>query len=99
MKMVTSQDSKVFEAKLLKLKALKDSPAIEVGESFYGHYFDKPLLGENFIFFRRDEFATPFKTTKVTKIVNEFTFETKNSIYSLIDKSRERDMRIEDLLK
>ena len=33
------------------MKALKDSPAIEVGETFIGHYFDRPEIGESFLFF------------------------------------------------
>ena len=104
--MVTSQDKPVIEGKLMKKKALKDSPAIEVGETFIGHYFDKPEIGESFLFFgssNRDKlgnpFSGPFKTTSVTKIIDEFTFETKNSVYYLIDKSRERDIKIEDILK
>ena len=103
--MVISQDKKVIEGKLMKKKALKDSPAIEVGETFIGYYFDKPEIGESFLFFisskssfRANKFG-PFKTTSVTKIIDEFTFETKNSVYYLIDKSRERDIKIEDILK
>ena len=97
--MVTSQDNKVLEGKLLKMKSLKDSPAIEVGESFVGHYFDKPTLGEGFIFFPTDRLGIPFQTSTVEKIIDEFTFETKNSVYYLIDKVRERDFKIQDLLK
>lgn len=104
--MVTSQD-KVIEAKLMKKRALKDSPAIEVGETFIGHYYDKPEIGKSFFFFissksfesfQGHKFG-PFQTTRVTKIVDEFTFETKNSVYYLIDKDRERDIKIEDILK
>jgi hypothetical protein len=81
---------------------LKDSPAIEVGETFIGYYFDKPKIGNSFYFFglsNGDKRGRPFQTTKVTKIVDEFTFETKNSVYYLIDKARERDIKIEDILK
>jgi hypothetical protein len=108
--MVISQDKPVIEAKLMKKKALKDSPAIEVGETFIGHYFDKPEIGESFYFFSTSTSTqkafwharngiVPFQTTKVIKIIDEFTFETKNSVYYLIDKSRERDIKIEDILK
>ena len=108
--MVISQDKPVIEAKLMKKKALKDSPAIEVGETFIGHYYDKPEIGKSFFFFvgspkpftgglARFIMNSPFQTTSVTKIVDEFTFETKNSVYYLIDKSRERDIKIEDILK
>ncbi len=97
--MVTSIDNKVIQGKLMKKKALKDSSAVEVGETLIGHYFNKPKLGEGFIFFPHDRFATPFQTSRVTKIIDEFTFQTINSIYYLIDKSRERDIKIEDILK
>ena len=89
-----------IEAKLIKKKALKDSPSIEVGETIIGHYFHKPEIGRSFLFLsNRDGFRRPFQTTKVTKIIDEFTFETKNSVYYLIDKERERDIKIEDILK
>jgi hypothetical protein len=104
--MVISKDKPVIEGKLMKKKVLKDSPAIQVGETFIGHYFDKPEIGKSFIFFisskslnsfRANKFG-PFQTTSVTKIIDEFTFETKNSVYYLIDKVREREVKIETLL-
>ena len=89
-----------IEAKLIKKKALKDSPSIEVGETIIGHYFNKPEIGRSFLFLsNRDGFRKPFQTTKVKKIIDEFTFETINSVYYLIDKERERDKKIEDILK
>jgi len=109
--MVISKDKPpVIEAKLIKKKALKDSPAIEVGETFIGYYFDKPKIGNSFYFFSTSTSTqkafwharngiVPFQTTSVTKIIDEFTFETKNSVYYLIDKSMERDIKIEDILK
>lgn len=108
--MVISKDNPVIEAKLIKKKSLKDSPAIEVGETFIGYYFDKPKIGNSFYFFSTSTSTqkafwharngiVPFQTTSVTKIIDEFTFETKNSVYYLIDKSRERDIKIEDILK
>ena len=99
MKMVTSQDSKVIQGKLIKMKSINNSPAVEVGEIFTGHYFTKPTLDEGFIFFPIERLAIPFQTSRVTKIIDEFTFETKNSVYYLIDKVRERDITIEELLK
>jgi hypothetical protein len=99
MKMVTSQDNKLIEGKLMKMKALKDSPAVQVGETFIGYYFNRPSINEGFIFFPSDRLGVPFQTTLVTKIIDEFTFETKNSVYYLIDKVRERDIKIEDILK
>jgi hypothetical protein len=108
--MVISKDNPVIEGKLMKKKSLKDSPAIEVGETFIGYYFDKPKIGNSFYFFSTSTSTqkafwharngiVPFQTTSVTKIIDEFTFETKNSVYYLIDKARERDIKIEDILK
>jgi hypothetical protein len=108
--MVISKDNPVIEAKLMKKRALKDSTAIEVGETFIGYYFDKPKIGNSFYFFSTSTSTqkafwharngiVPFQTTSVTKIIDEFTFETKNSVYYLIDKARERDIKIEDILK
>jgi hypothetical protein len=100
--MVILQERVAIEAKLMKKRALKDSPAIEVGETFIGYYYVRPKIGLTFFFFgssNRDKLGRPFKTTSVTKIIDEFTFETKNSVYYLIDKSRERDIKIEDILK
>jgi hypothetical protein len=97
--MVTSQDNKLLEGKLIKMKVLKDSPAIEVGETLVGHYFNKPTLGEGFIFFPSERLGVPFQTSTVKKIIDEFTFETKNSVYYLIDKVKEREIKIEDILK
>ena len=97
--MVTSQDNKLFQGKLIKMRVLKDSPAIEVGETMVGHYFHKPTPGEGFIFFPTERLGLPFQTSTVEKIIDEFTFETKNSVYYLIDKVKEREIKIEDLLK
>jgi len=108
--MVISKDNPVIEGKLMKKKSLKDSPAIEVGETFIGYYFDKPKIGNSFYFFSTSTSTqkafwharngiVPFQTTSVTKIIDEFTFETKNSVYYLIDKDMERDIKIEDILK
>ena len=109
--MVISKDKPVvIEGKLMKKKVLKDSPAIEVGETFIGHYYEKPEIGNSFYFFSTSTSTqkafwharngiVPFQTTAVTKIIDEFTFETKNSVYYLIDKVRDRDIKIEDILK
>lgn len=96
--MVTSQDNKLIKGKLMKMKVLKDSPAVQVGETFIGHYYNKPTLNEGFIFFPNDRLGVPFQTSTVKKIIDEFTFETKNSVYYLIDKVKERDLKIDDIL-
>ena len=78
------------------------SPEIinSVSRKISRYYFDKPEIGRSFLFLsNRDGFRKPFQTTKVKKIIDEFTFETINSVYYLIDKERERDIKIEDILK
>lgn len=97
--MVTSQDSKLMKGKLIKMKSLKESLAIEVGETLVGHYFHKPTPGEGFIFFPSEKPIVPFQTSTVKKIIDEVTFETKNSVYKLLSKSDERDIAIENILK
>lgn len=97
--MEISQDNKLMDGKLIKMKVLKDSPAIQVGETLVGHYFNKPKLGEGFIFFPSERLGVPFQTSTVKKIIDEYTFETKNSVYYLIDKVKEREIKIEDILK
>ena len=97
--MEISQDNKLMEGKLIKMKILKDSPAIKVGETLFGHYFHKPTPGEGFIFFPSERAGVPFQTSTVKKIIDEYTFETKNSVYYLIDKVKEREIKIEDILK
>jgi len=99
MKMVTSKDNKLLEGKLIKMKSIRDSKAIEVGDSFFGHYFNKPTVGEGFIFFPTNKLGLPFQTSIVTKIVDEFTFETKNSVYYLIDKVTDRNIKIDHLIQ
>jgi hypothetical protein len=95
------------EAKLIKMKALKESNYLSVGDAFTGYYFEKPEVGYSFVFYCQslikgdsERFsAGPFQTSTIEEIIDECSFRTKNSIYHLLDKSTERNIIIEDLLK
>ena len=84
-----------------KTEILKESRAINVGDRFYGYYYDEPEVGQRFNFFIITEIFAgkmlprPFSTTKVVKIEDEFTFRTTNSVYKLISKEKLRDINID----
>ena len=89
---------------LEKTEILKESRAINVGDRFYGYYYDLPEPGQTFNFFimsdsnRDDVISRPFSTSKVIKIEDEFRFRTRNSVYKLISKEKMREINIETLL-
>ena len=86
---------------LEKTEILKESRAVNVGDRFYGYYYDLPEPGKIFIFFivsdsnRGKVISRPFSTSKVVKIEDEFTFKTRNSVYKLIPKEKMRDINID----
>jgi hypothetical protein len=89
---------------LEKTEILKESRNVNVGDRFYGYYYDLPEPGENFHFFIMSEIGggkmlpKPFSTSKVVKIEDEFTFRTRNSVYKLISKEQLREINIETIL-
>ena len=86
---------------LEKTRALSHSPAVNEGDRFYGYYYHGPEVGERFQFYITSDdthptmFPTPFSTSKVVKIEDEFTFRTKNSVYKLITKEKMREINID----
>jgi hypothetical protein len=95
-----------IESRLTKMEAINESNYLSVGDSFTGFYYDPPKVGETFVFFCDglhkigNRFSSgPFSTSTVMEIVDEFSFKTKNTLYYLIDKSKERDQKIEELLQ
>lgn len=84
-----------------KTQILKESRSVNVGDKFYGYYYDEPEVGQRFNFFIITEILAgkrlprPFSTTKVVKIEDEFTFRTTNSVYKLISKEKLRDINID----
>jgi hypothetical protein len=94
-----------FYGWLEKTEILKESRAINVGDRFYGYYYDEPEVGQRFIFFIITEILAgkmlprPFTTSKVVKIEDEFTFRTTNSVYKLISKEQMREINIDNILR
>ncbi len=86
---------------LEKTEILKESRAVNVGDRFYGYYYDLPEPGQSFHFFIMTEILAgkmlpkPFSTSKVVKIEDEFTFRTRNSVYKLISKEKMREINID----
>jgi len=89
---------------LEKTEILKESRAINVGDRFYGYYYDSPQVGQHFNFFIMSDsklgkiIPMPFSTSKVVKIQDECTFRTRNSVYKLISKEKMREINIETIL-
>jgi hypothetical protein len=89
---------------LEKTEILKESRAINVGDKFYGYYYDLPREGQHFNFFIMSDgkirkiIPMPFSTSKVVKIQDECTFRTRNSVYKLISKEKMREINIETIL-
>lgn len=95
-----------IEAKLKKIESLNKSDFVSIGEELIGYYRYSPQVGDSFLFFRYENIkindkllpSIPFMTSTVVEIIDEFTFKTKNSIYYLIDKTKERDIKMNYLL-
>ena len=89
---------------LEKTEIIKESRAINVGDRFYGYYYDSPKVGQHFNFFIMSDsklgkiIPMPFSTSKVVKMQDEFTFRTRNSVYKLISKEKMREINIETIL-
>lgn len=97
---------KVVHARLTKMEVLNESKYLSVGDSFSGHYFEPPQVGYSFVFFcesyhsgDKEHFsAGPFQTSTVMEIIDKYSFKTRNTIYYLVDKVNDRDIKIEELL-
>lgn len=109
MKKVISEDKvlRPIESKLTKMEVINQSDYISVGDTFVGYYYDPPKIGDSFVFFcegllkdGKNHFsAGPFHTSTVMEIIDKYSFKTRNTLYYLIDKSSERDIKLEELLK
>ena len=89
---------------LEKTTTLFESPAVNEGDRFYGYYYNEPKVGESFRFFIMSEnnrariIPSPFSTSKIASIEDEFTFRTRNSVYKLISKEQMRDITIDSII-
>jgi hypothetical protein len=97
---------KIF-AKITKVKDIREEysklsgrirvpSSIQEGDSFNSYYYNEPIVGESFIFWSLIYGA--ITTTEVTEIINERTFRTKNSIYTIYKLEDERDDKINNIL-
>jgi hypothetical protein len=87
-----------IESRLTKIEVINQSNYLSVGDSISGFYFEPPEVGYSFVFFC-DHGNGPFKTSTVMEIIDQYSFKTRNTLYYLIDKVNDRDIKIEELLK
>lgn len=108
MKKVISQDKvlRPIKARLTKMEVINESKYLSVGDTFIGYYYDPPEVGNSFVFFcegllkdGKNKFSSgPFQTSTVMEIIDRYSFKTRNTIYYLVDKVNDRDIKIEELL-
>lgn len=80
-------DKKLY--KITKLRSVDNPKDIDsdFGESapfHIGYYTEEPIIGERFLltYYSSEMGKRGISTSKVTKIINDKTFETLNSVYS-----------------
>ena len=95
-----------IRAKITKQKDLTNHkmPTIIEGKQFNGYFFEWPKVGSSFLFFdirlpNQDYWhSVPISTTQVLEIIDEKTFKTRNSIYTIYTIEQERDEKIDNIL-
>jgi hypothetical protein len=93
-----------IKARITKVKDIREEysklmgrpSSIQEGDSFNSYYYNEPIIGEIFIFWSL--MYGSITTTEVTEIINERTFRTKNSIYTIYKLEDERDDKINNIL-
>lgn len=69
------------------------------GNIFFGDVISDIVIGENF-FIRSDSFLNNTSTSQITRIISDEIFFTYNSVYYLLDvKQKQRDNKIDQILK
>jgi hypothetical protein len=88
-----------IRAKITKQKDLTNHkmPTIFEGQQFNAYFFEWPKVGSSFSFFDMN-YWTPISTTEVLEIIDEKTFRTKNSIYTILTVEQEREDKINNIL-
>jgi hypothetical protein len=90
-----------IRAKITKQKDLTNHkmPTIIEGKQFNGYFFEWPKVGSSFLFFDMDYWhSVPISTTQVLEIIDEKTFKTRNSIYTIYTVEQQRDDKINNIL-
>ncbi len=72
---------------------------IHEGQQFNAFFTKWPEIGKNFIFYDEKFKLVPITTTTVLEIIDEKTFRTKNSIYTIYTIEQQRDDKIDNILK
>lgn len=73
---------------------------IHEGQHFNAFFTKWPEIGKNFIFYdEKYKFGVPITTTTVLEIIDEKTFRTKNSIYTIYTIEQQRVDKIDNILK
>lgn len=91
-----------YKALITKTKDLSSGKYTQIseGQQFNAFFTKWPVLGENFIFYdEKYKFGVPITTTTVLEIIDEKTFRTKNSVYTIYTIEQQRDDKIETILK
>lgn len=90
-----------YKALITKTKDLNGSKTatIQEGQNFNAWFTGWPEIGKSFIFYEISyKFSAPIHTTEVLEIIDEKTFRTKNSIYTIYTIEQQRDEKIDDIL-
>jgi len=88
-------------AKITKQKDLNGNKMASIveGRQFNAYFFEWPKLGSSFLFFDMDyRYSVPVNTTEVVEIIDEKTFKTRNSIYTIYTIEQEREDKINNIL-
>jgi len=88
-------------AKITKQKDLNGNKMASIveGKQFNAYFFEWPKLGSSFTFFNSEyKYSVPIATTEVVEIIDEKTFKTRNSIYTIYTIEQEREDKINNIL-
>lgn len=90
----------MIKAKLIKLKSIShiNDAYIKDGQILEGWFSNWPVIGHSFIFIHSERPITGIETSCVSKIIDDRTFETQNSIYKIVTLEDLRDEKIEIII-
>ena len=88
--------AKITKSKEIFLPTIRSHSNIKEGDCFDSYYYISPVVGESFTFWSLSYGA--ISTSEVVEIIDEKTFVTKNSIYSIYTVEQERDDKINNIL-
>ena len=88
--------AKITKSKDIREEYLRSHSNIKEGDCFDSYYYISPVVGESFTFWSLSYGG--ISTSEVVEIIDEKTFVTKNSIYSIYTVEQERDDKINNIL-